>query len=285
MPSCPRVGVDAAWPLRAGWGWGTGNAVAWEGDEKTSQPCDRRVNRVLLRRNVTRFRGAFVCKAHSLVCHSTLGPRVIKKKQKKKRVPRGLVGGLARLHTPHTLHPILGTRNTMPGTRNPKTEIRDPKPELLSLEQPGCHISVPASLREGTARPCRRPGAAASAARPAFGLSSSKPKPPNPFDTSSLYHPQMFNYTPPQMFTSHLTPFTMRRKPFTLEEGTARLCRRPGAAAYTTHPVLYTLKPPGCHISVPSSIMGETLRWFGTQNVCVCGEIHVCCVGCYLRQR
>ena len=36
----------------------------------------------LLRRNVKRFRGGLVFKAHRLLCHSTLGLRVIKKKKK-----------------------------------------------------------------------------------------------------------------------------------------------------------------------------------------------------------
>ena len=37
----------------------------------------------LLRRNVKRFRGGLVFKAHRLLYHSTLGLRVIKKKNKK----------------------------------------------------------------------------------------------------------------------------------------------------------------------------------------------------------
>jgi len=37
----------------------------------------------LLRRNVKRFRGGLVFKAHRLLYHSTLGLRVIKKKKKK----------------------------------------------------------------------------------------------------------------------------------------------------------------------------------------------------------
>jgi len=39
-------------------------------------------HRQLLSRNVKRFRGGLVCKAHRLVYHSTLGWRVIKKKKK-----------------------------------------------------------------------------------------------------------------------------------------------------------------------------------------------------------
>jgi len=35
-----------------------------------------------LRRNVKRFRGGLVLKAHRLLCHSTLGSRVIEKKKK-----------------------------------------------------------------------------------------------------------------------------------------------------------------------------------------------------------
>jgi len=38
----------------------------------------------LLHRNVQRFRGGLVFKAHRLLCHSALGLRVIKKKKKKK---------------------------------------------------------------------------------------------------------------------------------------------------------------------------------------------------------
>ena len=41
----------------------------------------------LLRRNVTRFRGGLVCKAHRLVYHSTLGSRVIKKKKRRSARP------------------------------------------------------------------------------------------------------------------------------------------------------------------------------------------------------
>ena len=41
---------------------------------------------VLLRRNVKRFRGGLVFKAHRLVYHSTLGWRIIKKKKKKSGV-------------------------------------------------------------------------------------------------------------------------------------------------------------------------------------------------------
>ena len=40
--------------------------------------------------NVQRFRGGFVCKAHRLVYHSTLGLRVIKKKKKKGTSAEGL---------------------------------------------------------------------------------------------------------------------------------------------------------------------------------------------------
>ena len=43
----------------------------------------------LLRRNVKRFRGGLVVKAHRLVYHSTLGLRVIKKK----RSVQGFGGG------------------------------------------------------------------------------------------------------------------------------------------------------------------------------------------------
>jgi len=48
---------------------------------------------LLLRRNVKRFRGGLVFKAHRLVYHSTLGLRVIKKKKKKKKkLPRPPLG-------------------------------------------------------------------------------------------------------------------------------------------------------------------------------------------------
>jgi len=40
----------------------------------------------LLRRNVKRFQGGLVLKAHRLVYHSTLGWRVIKKKRRRCRV-------------------------------------------------------------------------------------------------------------------------------------------------------------------------------------------------------
>ena len=43
--------------------------------------CERQ----LLSRNVQRFRGGRVFKAHRLLYHSTLGVRVIKKKKKKKK--------------------------------------------------------------------------------------------------------------------------------------------------------------------------------------------------------
>jgi len=41
----------------------------------------RGLARELLHRNVQRFRGGLVVKAHRLVYHSTLGSRVIKKKK------------------------------------------------------------------------------------------------------------------------------------------------------------------------------------------------------------
>ena len=39
----------------------------------------------LLSRNVERFRGGLVSKAHRLLCHSTVGSKAIKKKKKKKK--------------------------------------------------------------------------------------------------------------------------------------------------------------------------------------------------------
>jgi len=43
----------------------------------------------LLHRNVQRFRGGLVCKAHRLLYHSTLGLRVIKKKRRSASTTRG----------------------------------------------------------------------------------------------------------------------------------------------------------------------------------------------------
>ena len=43
----------------------------------------------LLRRNVKRFRGGLVSKAHRLECHSTLGLRVVKKKKTRSAFPAG----------------------------------------------------------------------------------------------------------------------------------------------------------------------------------------------------
>ena len=45
-------------------------------------PCRFRENMVLLHRNVQRFRGGLVFKAHRLLYHSTLGLRVIKKSRR-----------------------------------------------------------------------------------------------------------------------------------------------------------------------------------------------------------
>ena len=50
----------------------------------------------LLDRNVQRFQGGLVFKAHTLLYHSTLGLRVIKKKKKKKKKMRTLAKALAR---------------------------------------------------------------------------------------------------------------------------------------------------------------------------------------------
>jgi len=49
----------------------------------------------VLSRNVERFRGGFVFKAHRLLYHSTLG-LMVKKKKKKKKVPRGRCGTAGR---------------------------------------------------------------------------------------------------------------------------------------------------------------------------------------------
>ena len=43
---------------------------------------DKSIPRMRVGRNVKRFRGGLVCKAHRLVCHSALGSREMKKKKK-----------------------------------------------------------------------------------------------------------------------------------------------------------------------------------------------------------
>jgi len=50
----------------------------------------------VLHRNVQRFRGGLVFKAHRLLYHSTLGLRGIKKKKKRRRRPVAHLGVLAR---------------------------------------------------------------------------------------------------------------------------------------------------------------------------------------------
>ena len=72
-----RSGGRGQPPLRGGGaracprGSAPGRPAAWEGQGQ------------VLRRNVKRFRGGLVCKAHRLLYHSTLGLRVIKKKKKR----------------------------------------------------------------------------------------------------------------------------------------------------------------------------------------------------------
>jgi len=56
----------------------------------------------LLSRNVERFQGGLVCKAHRLLYNSTLGSRVINKKQKKSP-PRDDVGAIAGADTSRLL--------------------------------------------------------------------------------------------------------------------------------------------------------------------------------------
>ena len=63
----------------------------------------------MLRRNVKRFRGGLVYKAHRLLHHSTLGSRVIKKK-KWGKAPEALalrIKLLERLGDKHVLLPLL----------------------------------------------------------------------------------------------------------------------------------------------------------------------------------
>ena len=67
----------------------------WQRSSKANRPCTAAIEksmpshvtvpkRQLLRRNVKRFRGGLVFKAHALLYHSILGLRVIKKKKKSK---------------------------------------------------------------------------------------------------------------------------------------------------------------------------------------------------------
>ena len=69
----------------------------------------------LLRRNVKRFPGGLVFKAHRLLYHSTLGVRVIKKKKKVGANP-GALGERARASAEVGLLPPPPTR--LPGTPN-----------------------------------------------------------------------------------------------------------------------------------------------------------------------
>jgi len=56
-----------------------------ESKSESGQWSERQRDEQPLRRNVKRFRGGLVFKAHRLVYHSTLGSRVIKKKKKTKK--------------------------------------------------------------------------------------------------------------------------------------------------------------------------------------------------------
>ena len=49
-----------------------------------------RLNRQLLYRNVQRFRGGLVFKAHRLLYHSSLGSRVMKKKKRARKLQSAL---------------------------------------------------------------------------------------------------------------------------------------------------------------------------------------------------
>ena len=51
-------------------------------DTKDSHAIHRPASEQLLGRNVQRFQGGLVFKTHRLLCHTTLGSRVIKKKKK-----------------------------------------------------------------------------------------------------------------------------------------------------------------------------------------------------------
>ena len=72
----------------------------------------------LLHRNVQRFRGGLVFKAHRLLCHSALGWRVIKKKIA--RPPSA-----SWTYTPRKLE----NPNSKPGTRIPEPDTRIPRPQ------------------------------------------------------------------------------------------------------------------------------------------------------------
>ena len=56
--------------------------------DRTSELGAAQFAKVLLRRNVKRFRGGLVFKAHRLLYHSTLGWRVIKKKREEPPIPQ-----------------------------------------------------------------------------------------------------------------------------------------------------------------------------------------------------
>jgi len=66
--------------------------------KKASTGVARSVARVNARnnRNVKRFRGGLVLKAHGLLYHSTLGMGVIKKKKHQKKASKGVARSVAR---------------------------------------------------------------------------------------------------------------------------------------------------------------------------------------------
>ena len=84
------------------------------------------IKKVLLHRNVQRFRGGLVFKAHRLVYHSTLGLRVIKKKNIKKVHPEPKPSTLKPY--PATFDPKPSTLNPTPYTLNPKFQTLNPSP-------------------------------------------------------------------------------------------------------------------------------------------------------------
>jgi len=113
---------------------------------KRSEQLFRRMAEIALQyasqlgKNVKRFRGVLVFKAHRLSYHSTLGWRVIKKKKTLPKIPLGLrcsVLGVdlqrsnscfcsLLIQEPCTLNPQLTTLHPKPYTLNPKPETFNP---------------------------------------------------------------------------------------------------------------------------------------------------------------
>jgi len=106
-----------------------------------------------LRRNVNRFRGGLVFKAHRLLYHSTLGWRVIKKKKKKKKKGNALCFRAA-LVCKAVYHSALGSRviqKKRTGVRRSNTEDEGPRVVRLA----GSGVVEPA--RTGPLRNSARP--------------------------------------------------------------------------------------------------------------------------------